>query len=73
MNITKLTITPIHKGITPFVEKNPSCEIASILIKDRLTSGAKTDIPKILKKVPDFLKGLVNPNTKVARTFNHII
>lgn len=70
MNISKLTITPISKGLSPFVQYCPTNETASLLIKERLVSGYTEKVPRALKKLPSYLKGLVNPDTKVIRRNN---
>lgn len=75
MHINKLTITPLNKGFSPFVQYGPTCDTAGILIKERLASGRNERIPRALKKIPSFLKGFVNPNTKVIekKNFNSIV
>ena len=75
MHINKLTITPINKGLSPFVQYGPTGETAGILIKERLVSGTNDRVPRALKKIPSFLKGFVNPNTKVIekKNFNSIV
>ena len=67
MHINKLTITPLNKGFSPFVQYGPTCDTAGILIKERLASGRNERIPRAMKKIPKFLKGFVNPDTKFIR------
>ena len=68
MKISKLTITPLSKGWTQTVIVSPSAERAGTLIKDRLNSGVNDTtqrLPRIYRKIPKFLKGFVNPDSKV--------
>lgn len=68
MQIKKLTITPLSKGWASTVMEKPSAENAGRLIKERLNSGYAGDsgTAKVFKKIPKFLKGLVNPDCKVT-------
>ncbi len=67
MQIKKLTITPLSKGLTSTVMEKPSAENAGRFIKERLSIGSYYDNKpaKIFRKIPKFLKGFVNPDCKV--------
>lgn len=76
MNISKLTITPLIRNGKCYVTHSPSVETAQMLIKERLVSGNRNNcVPRAMRKIPDFLKGLVNPETKVInnRKFDSIM
>lgn len=70
MQISKLTITQLSKGWASTIVDNPTTERAKILINDRLNSGfADYDRKaRIYRRIPKFLKGFVNPATKVGET-----
>lgn len=67
MQIKKITITPLSKGLTSTVMEKPSAENAGRFIKERLSIGSYYDNKpaKIFRKIPKFLKGFVNPDCKV--------
>ena len=67
MNISKLIISPIERGMSSVISKSPDNDIASILIKERLSCRNLFDnyVPRALKKVPKHIKSWVNPNTIV--------
>lgn len=71
MDIKKLTITPIQKGLPQIVSHNPTQASASLLMKERLAMKAspynKETTPRVFKKLPDWLKGFVNPKTLVSK------
>jgi hypothetical protein len=67
MEITKLTITPLFKDIKPFCEYQPSKELATGLIKDRLISVKNYEPPKVLKRIPKKLRDFVKPNCKYVK------
>ncbi len=68
MQITKLTLTPLAKGWPGAVIETPSASRAGRLIKERLVSGYQDNSrpPRILRRIPKFLKGFVNPAAKVV-------
>ncbi|MBE7713373.1 MAG: hypothetical protein E7Z87_06485 [Cyanobacteria bacterium SIG26] len=68
MNVNKLTLTSIIGGKYKVIIDNPNSDIASTLIKERLSvrNGLYNDVPKIVKKLPSHLKGLVNPEYRVS-------
>lgn len=66
MEINKLIITPITKGMAAYRCKNPSNKIASQLITERLLSGSDNKIPRALRKLPKSLRGWVNSECKVV-------
>ena len=70
MKISKLTITPLSKGWASTVIDNPSSERAKMLINDRLNSGFADHDQKarVYRRIPKFLKGFVNPATKVGES-----
>ncbi len=74
MQINKLTITPLTSGCYTSIIEKPSPEVAGRFIKERLSTGSYYDnkTAKIFRKIPKFLKGLVNPQSKVSneRKFN---
>ncbi len=74
MQIKKLTITPLSKGWASTIVENPTNDNASRFIKERLSTGSYYDhkTAKVFRKVPKFLKDLVNPQSKVSneRKFN---
>jgi ribosomal protein S18 len=65
MNITKLTITPVIKGAHRIVIENPTTERAQRLVLERLSSNYEQIKPAKFK-LPKFLKGFVNPRTRVT-------
>lgn len=67
MNITKLTITPLSKGCKGFIRKNPSKQLAEILIKERLNSGwvSQQDMQKAIRKSSKNLPEWVNVACKI--------
>ena len=71
MDIKKLTITPIHSGCPKIVSQNPTQESASLLMKERLAMKVspynQETTPRVFKKLPDWLKGFVNPKTLVSK------
>ena len=71
MNIQKLTITPLEKGYPRIVSENPTNASASLLMKERLAMKNshynKETTPRVFKKLPDWLKNLVNPKTLVSK------
>lgn len=71
MDIKKLTITPIQKGLPQIVSHNPTQASASLLMKERLAMKVspynKETTPRVFKKLPDWLKGFVNPKTLVSK------
>lgn len=68
MQIKKLTITPLSKGWASTVMEKPSAENVGRFIKERLSLGSYYDnkSAKVFRKIPKFLKGLVNPDCKVT-------
>lgn len=67
MNITKLTLTPIVSQAKKVVIKTPDSQTAGLLINERLAIPAGIyETPNNIKKIPSFLKGLVNPKTYVG-------
>lgn len=71
MNVKKLTITPLMSGCQSYETRNPSTEVASLLIKERLShvdsQYNQTRPPRALRKLPKWLKSFVNPNTLVVK------
>lgn len=69
MNINKLTLTSIIGSHYKVIINNPDSDVATTLIKERLASrnGLYNDQPRIVKKLPPFLKGLVNPEYRVQK------
>ena len=69
MNISKLTITSIHKKGSSVVISNPTTDFATTMIQDRLNTkigyGESNKINS-LRKIPKFLKGIINPNYKTS-------
>lgn len=67
MNINKLTLTSIIGSDYKVIINNPKTDVATTLIKERLSSrsGVYNRQPKVLKKLPSYLKGLVNPEYRV--------
>lgn len=70
MDIRKLTITPIISSRKDIIINKPTAERAGMLIKERLSTGTympgdKMPLPRPLRKLPEALKGFVNPNTRV--------
>lgn len=64
MDIIKLTITPVIRGAQKFTVNNPTTERAQRLITERLCTNYENK--KLAKlKLPKFLKGFVNPQTRV--------
>ena len=74
MDIQKLTITPIYSGCPKIVSQNPAKTSASLLMKERLAMKVspynKETTPRALRKLPDWLKGFVNPKTLVSKERN---
>ncbi len=68
MQITKLTLTPLAKGWPQAVIDYPSTSSARQLIKERLVSGYSDNFskPRVFRRIPKFLKGFVNPSTKIT-------
>lgn len=68
MQITKLTLTPLAKGWPGAVIETPSASRAGRLIKERLSSGYQDNSrqPRVFRRIPKFLKGIVNPATKIS-------
>lgn len=66
MHITKLTLTPIATGCPKVVLNKPSN--ASQLIKEKILmpQNNSTNPPRILRKIPDYLKSWVNTNCKIT-------
>lgn len=78
MEISKLTITPIMSGVSEYVAFKPTSNMASILMKERLSCNyfnKDSKIPRALRKIPKALQGFVNPRSKVLknRNFNTVI
>jgi hypothetical protein len=73
MEITKLTITPLFRELKPFYEHNPSKQIATVLIKDRLACLTNSDTPKVLKKIPKALRGFVKPDCRPIQNVDFYI
>lgn len=71
MDIKKLTITPIQNGFSQIVSHNPTQASASLLMKERLAMKVSTynqeTTPRVFRKLPDWLKGFVNPKTLVFK------
>ncbi len=71
MDIQKLIITPIQSGCPQIVSQNPTKASASLLMKERLAiQGSqynKEATPRVFRKLPDWLKGFVNPKTLVSK------
>ena len=72
MNISKLTLTSIVGRDYKVVIDKPQVDIATTLIKERLLSrnGLYNNNPRIVKKLPSYLKGLVNPECRVNKSRN---
>ncbi len=75
MNVTRLTITPIYRDCPTIVVKNPTVETAKLLMTERLSSGSSKlnsrSVPvRALRKLPEALKGFVNPLTMAAKKTN---
>jgi len=61
MDIKRLTITPIMKGLKGFTINNPSVDSAQLLIKERLlTHYGYTTISKCPKKIHHKIPNWVN-------------
>lgn len=71
MNIQKLTITPLEKGVSAYITQNPTTESAGRLISERLLSSSgyyNTEKPaRALRKIPKWMKGFVNPEALVVK------
>lgn len=67
MDIKRLTITPVIRGARKIVIDNPSQERAQRLMTERLCSNYENEKPVRLK-LPKFLRGLVNPKTRVIES-----
>ena len=66
MEIRRLTITPIIKGLKGFSTYNPSVDTAKLLMKERLSTNYDYyKIPKRLKKLPENIPNWVNKKTFV--------
>ena len=74
MQISKLTITPLTSECYTTIIEKPSSELAGRFIKERLSTGSYYDhkTAKVFRKIPKFLKNIVNPQSKVSneRKFN---
>ena len=67
MEIKKLTITPITKGCIGFSVDYPSLSTATTLITERMLYQTQNEkIPKVMKKIPKFLRGWVNMETYIG-------
>lgn len=68
MNISKLIITPWVTGGTVQRFDKPANQVASILVKERLSiAGPDTQkTARVFRKIPKSLKGFVNSETKVS-------
>ena len=72
MNITKLSLTPAYKPSPNIIIKNPEPERARRLILECLDSSGKnnnnnTKLKLQFKKLPTFIKNLVNQATYVGK------
>lgn len=71
MNIQKLTITPLEKGLSSYVTQNPTIESAGRLISERLLSSNgyynREKPARALRKIPKWMKDFVNPETLVVK------
>lgn len=72
MDIKKLTITPVIRGARKFTIDNPTQERAQRLITERLCSNYENEKPVRLK-LPKFLRGFVNPKTRVIEKLKSYI
>lgn len=72
MDIKKLTITPVIRGARKFTINNPSKERAQRLITERLCSNYENE-KQVKLKLPKFLRGFVNPNTRVIESLKSYI
>ena len=68
MNVNKLTLTSIIGAKYKVIINSPETDVATTLIKERLSSrnGLYNNTPKVIKKLPSQLKGLVNPKYHVG-------
>jgi len=65
MEISKLTITPIIPGTKGFTTKNPSAQTAQTMITERMLHWQEADSVKEFKKLPKWIKSLVNPDSYI--------
>ena len=66
MEIKRLTITPIMKGLKGFTINNPSVNSAQLLIRERLlTNYGYNTISKSSKKIPHKIPSWVNIKTHI--------
>lgn len=72
MDIKRLTISPIIRGTRGFAVENPTPERARQLITERLSSNYENTKPVKLK-LPKFLRGFVNPKTRVIETLKRLV
>ena len=71
MNVSKLTIAPLTSFAPKVVFYNPTTEHAQQYILEAMVSARKTSnrkIPKGLRRIPNHLKGFINPKTKVINS-----
>lgn len=70
MHITKLTLTPIYKPSSNIIINNPEPERAKRLILECLSSSKTNNKQKLkqqFKKLPQYIKNLVNPATYAGK------
>lgn len=71
MNITKLTLAPLFPNVAKVEIKNPDAVSATRLIKERMAyrSCYSSNVAKDMKhkKLPEVLRGFVNPDTWVSK------
>ena len=72
MDIKKLTITPVIRGAQKITIESPSLERAQRLITERLCSNYENEKP-LKTKLPKFLRGFVNPKTRVIEKLKSYI
>ena len=72
MDIKRLTITPVIRGARKIVIDNPSQERAQRFMTERLCSNYENEKPVRLK-LPKFLRGFVNPKTRVIENLRNNI
>ena len=73
MNISKLTITPVIKGASKVVISEPNEQRAGMLIMEKLRTNHDKPEKIKLKKLPKFLLGFINPETRVRQLLNTVM
>lgn len=68
MYIQKLILTPMSKGYFTIVRHNPNPEIASTLIKERLSMEKPAQkVPGIMKRIPASIRSWVNTKCLITK------